>query len=308
MKRILLGDRGAVAIIVALSMVALAGFTAFVIDIGNSYSEKVKLNNAIDAAVLAGSQEYVINQANTMNVIEQLLNENGVDISQVSVTIAPVSGTTQTKISITGETTVNHWFAPIIGIENTDVHANAASLIGNIGSARNVKPFGIEDFEYTFGDLVTLKMGSDDAYQGNFGLLALGGTGTDILLDNTFDGYSEYLAIGDVINTEPGNVATIIPDIGDFIDTEPSTFDPLDPYSIDPGSIRLWTVPIVDYTGAAGRSDPIEVLGFAKVYVEAVYKDTGDMTITARFVEYYETGTIDPNAPDTGLYTSMLVE
>lgn len=54
-KKILSNHRGAVAIVVALSLVVLLGFGAFAIDFGNAYVVKNELQNAADAAALAGA-------------------------------------------------------------------------------------------------------------------------------------------------------------------------------------------------------------------------------------------------------------
>jgi hypothetical protein len=49
-------DRGAVAIVVALSLVLLMGFLALVVDVGNLFRVRGELQNAADAAALAGAQ------------------------------------------------------------------------------------------------------------------------------------------------------------------------------------------------------------------------------------------------------------
>lgn len=54
-RKILTNRRGAIAIVVALSMVVLLGFGAFAIDFGNAYVVKNELQNAADAAALAGA-------------------------------------------------------------------------------------------------------------------------------------------------------------------------------------------------------------------------------------------------------------
>lgn len=50
-------DRGAVLIIISVSMVALLGMAALAVDLGNAWSGDRRLNTATDAAVLAGAVE-----------------------------------------------------------------------------------------------------------------------------------------------------------------------------------------------------------------------------------------------------------
>lgn len=57
-KHSLLDDqKGAVAVILALLMAALAGFSALALDLGGVYLEKYALSNIVDSAALAGAQE-----------------------------------------------------------------------------------------------------------------------------------------------------------------------------------------------------------------------------------------------------------
>lgn len=63
-KQILTGRRGSVAIIVGLSMFVLLGFAAFAIDFGYSYVVTNELQNAADAAALAGAS--VLFRSNTL--------------------------------------------------------------------------------------------------------------------------------------------------------------------------------------------------------------------------------------------------
>ena len=59
MERLNLKDEsGATVVIVALFMVVLLGFAALAIDGGRLYLEKSELQKALDAAVLAGAQEF----------------------------------------------------------------------------------------------------------------------------------------------------------------------------------------------------------------------------------------------------------
>ncbi len=53
--QILTGQRGAVAILTAVLFMVFLGFAAFAIDLGHLYLVKSELQNAADAAALAGA-------------------------------------------------------------------------------------------------------------------------------------------------------------------------------------------------------------------------------------------------------------
>jgi Flp pilus assembly protein TadG len=56
-------DRGGIAVIVALLMVALLGFAAIAIDVGKLYSERAQLQNGSDSAALMVAQKCAKNLA-----------------------------------------------------------------------------------------------------------------------------------------------------------------------------------------------------------------------------------------------------
>src|SRR5437899_4642335 len=60
MKRILTDDRGASLMLVAVSMVALLGFSALAIDVGMLYGAKAQAQNAADSGALAGAGSLIL--------------------------------------------------------------------------------------------------------------------------------------------------------------------------------------------------------------------------------------------------------
>ena len=146
-----LDNKGSVAIILSIAIVVLFGFAAFVIDIGLVYSEKTRLSNAIDSAVLAAAMELPQNPINARVVANQYLQLNNVLPSEVIVSISSDNKT----IEIEGQRSVNHVFAPIIGIYNSDVNANTRAQIGPVKSIRGgIKPFAVESYNFVYGQLM----------------------------------------------------------------------------------------------------------------------------------------------------------
>lgn len=84
------GQRGAVAVMVAISMVVFIGFLGIVIDLGNLYIRKTELQNAADAAALAGAKRLdgtdtgITNAANDAKAMA-LLNASDFDKTAVAI-------------------------------------------------------------------------------------------------------------------------------------------------------------------------------------------------------------------------------
>jgi len=300
MKR--LNDKGSVSIIFCVAIVVLLGFAAYVIDIGLVYIEKTKLSNAIDSAVLAAAMELPQNPTNARVVANQYLQSNDV---QPSETVVSISADNKT-IEIDALRSVNHLFAPIIGISSSHVNSSSRAQIGPIKSIRGgIRPFAVERYAnnegFVYGQLVTLKVGAGNGYHGNYRAVALGGTGASVFKANSLYGYKGAISVGDYIDTETGNMAGATNAIENYINSEQSSFN-----NFSRNSIRLWTIPIVNTLEVDGRK-PVLVLGFAEFYVESMIKNSGESGINGRFVRFVTKGEIDMTLDDRGLYGVKLV-
>ena len=294
-----LDNKGNIAIILCLVFTLLLGFTAYVIDIGLVYLEKVKLSNAIDSAVLAASLELPTDTTKARNVAVEYLQKNNVDPSKVSITISDDKKSIQMK----GFKNINHIFAPIIGVNNSNINASTKAIIAPIKSIKGgIRPFAVEAFDFSYGDVVMLKEGAGDGYHGNYGEVSLGGTGANVFKSNALYGYSGIITVGDMIYTQTGNMAGAANAIKNYINSEYSSFN-----NFERNSIRLWTVPLVDSLTVDGRKDVL-VVGFGEFYVEEIVKDTGKIEIQGRFIRYVANGEVDMTLSDTGAYGAKLVK
>ncbi|GAP60556.1 hypothetical protein AHiyo1_41080 [Arthrobacter sp. Hiyo1] len=78
------GERGAVAVLVALLLVVLLGFAALAVDAGMLYSEKAQVQNGSDAAALAVAQKCAANTSDpncstTSQIAADVANKNAND-------------------------------------------------------------------------------------------------------------------------------------------------------------------------------------------------------------------------------------
>ncbi len=294
-----LNKKGNVAIIVCLIIGAMFGFTAYVVDIGLVYIEKTRLTDAIDSAVLAAALELPQNPTNARAVALEFLQKNNVDTSRAVIGISADNK----SIEIDDVSNVKHIFAPIIGINSSNVSFSSKAQIGPIKVVNGgIRPFAVVFYNFSYGQIVTLKEEAGDGESGNYGAVALGGSGANTFRANALYGYAGTLSVGDYVSTEPGNMAGAANSIKNYISSEQSNFS-----NFTRESIRLWTIPIIDSLDVNGRKEVL-IVGFAEFFVEDVVGISGKIEISGRFVKFVAKGEIDMTLKDTGLYGVKLVK
>lgn len=290
--------KGNAAIILVVAFTALLGFTALALDIGNVYINKVKLSNALDAAALSACLELPENPSKASIIAYEYLEKNGIDPSRTTISISD----NNKQVEIEGDLDVEYFFAKAIGLKGTKVYAKTRAVIGPVKSVKGgLRPFAVVAYDFSYGDRVTLKEDAGDGYHGNYGVVALGGFGANVFRINALYGYNGKISVGDLIDTEPGNMAGVVNDIRNYINSDPYTFQ-----NFNRDSRRLWTLPLVNTLEVDGRKKVL-VVGFAEFFVEDVQKKSGKAEITGRFIRYVRSGEIDFTLEDTGLYAAKLI-
>ena len=143
-------DRGATAVLVAISMVVLLGFTSFGVDGVTLWSDHQQLQNGADAGALAIAQtcaadpnncagNITVNSVTTSassysNSTAQTFAEDNKSNGDATHTVSGVSqlDTSQNQVTVTDSYTRNLWFAPVIGIKEAKVSASATAKWGTI--------------------------------------------------------------------------------------------------------------------------------------------------------------------------------
>jgi hypothetical protein len=209
---------------------------------------------------------------------------------------------------------VQLYFARALGMETARVGAKAGSKVGALRSLNGAVPLGIQKQNFVYGAQYYLKTspGTLGSYQGNFGGLALGGNGASTYRDNLQNGYDEELHIGDIIDTQPGNMSgPTTQGLRGRIDGDPDT----DFTTVSPDSDRVVKAPVIEYIGGNGGRTEVRVVGFAAFFLEGVGGSGRDNYVIGRFLRMVaasDTGGIDISGGDSGydygLYTYKLVE
>jgi Flp pilus assembly protein TadG len=138
-------ERGAVAVLVTLLLVPMLGFAALAVDIGAVYAERARLQVAADAAALAVAQDCARGACGDMQATADAL----VAANAGTATAAPpVLSTHPTSVTVTGSRPTEHWFAPVLGYDSTQVSASATVAWGAPGSGTAVLPLAFSWCEF----------------------------------------------------------------------------------------------------------------------------------------------------------------
>lgn len=156
-------QKGAVAIVAALSLPILIGFAGLALDLGHLYVEKTELQNATDACALAASREltcdpavgtcassFLINAENTGLTVARLnkadfqsafLNDAQISAGDIkfSTTFSPNSNyisrsaganpASKYVMCTTHQTGIVPWFMQVLGVANQTVSAQAVATL-----------------------------------------------------------------------------------------------------------------------------------------------------------------------------------
>lgn len=139
-------ERGATAVIVAVSMVAMLGFSALAVDVGALVSDQKQLQNGADAAALAIAQACSKDACgDTAADALSFAKANKFDgvIDQVQVT-----SPTETSVEVTITSTRQLWFAKVLGIGTGTITRKATAGWGTIGAAKTV-PLAVAECAFT---------------------------------------------------------------------------------------------------------------------------------------------------------------
>ena len=317
-------ERGAVAVITALLMVALLGMAAFVIDTGVVYVERRELQNGADAAALAVARACALGNCGApMTTAADLAASNAGDATSAvdSVVVNPVDQnvavTTSTR-EPDGSTEVPLHFAPVLGIDTAHVKATAvagwgppkrAVAVALAMSACDFVTATLDGAAFTplgppwptVPTQIVFHVGNGNAAplscnEGPAGQFLAGGFGW---LDNSL-GCNVALTPGAVATEQPGNA----PHNG----CEPE--DLLN---------QIVQIPIYDSIGGSGNNGTFNIKGFAAFYVtgfsfpgagwQNIACGASESCIEGHFTTFVfpQNSGIDPIAQDFGARAVALV-
>lgn len=145
------GERGAIAVLVALLLVVLLGFAALAVDAGMLYSERAQVQNGSDAAALALAQKCAANTSDpncstTSPIASDIANKNANDglnnIKSINLDL------TNRKITVTAgaqqaggtPNAVSLFFERVLGVNSTNVLTTSSVQWGSAVAGRTAFP------------------------------------------------------------------------------------------------------------------------------------------------------------------------
>jgi hypothetical protein len=168
-------QNGAVSVVVALSLIVLAGFGAFAVDLGYLKWKRGQMQAAADAAALAGAAALVAFGADTARIVSEAVTYGQANVlakdnpaAAVRDTDVKIDRTGQGYVEVTAGVTsdrgnpVNLFLGPVLGKNFADVSATARASIWCATGSHCMKPWAIPT-KFTWND----KADPNKKYNGN---------------------------------------------------------------------------------------------------------------------------------------------
>lgn len=329
MLRKLLGEeKGSAMILVTFSMIVLIGMAALVVDGGLEYVHKSQLQNAVDAAALAGSQGLTKDSTGVIasSIALTYLGKNGVTPPDTNKIVPSESnGSSCTKITVSATRKYYWGLAKIFNIKDADgklvnsnnITATAAAQLQTITSMGGLAPIGALDSECQFNGLeVTLKCSSQTDIPTTTGKKWRGW----IRLDGKQGaGYAEVIEDGSITPVEVGQYWDTQTGVVNAKPIRDAIMERVNGCHHSPsctassyveGCPRIIYLPVVE-TDADGKavfndSSQVKIAGFAAFILTDYYED---QFIKGYFIYDVAPGDVNTgSASNFGVYTTKLVQ
>lgn len=273
-------ERGSIVIILALAFTVLTGLAALVTDVGILYAKHAHLQNAVDAAALAGVQELPGDPGMAQTVAEEYARKNGVEMVDVSFSA------NDSQISVRSEENVPAYLAVIWGVHSTAIGAEAKAMMVAPTSLKGVVPLSIEEQSLEYGMEYRLKEGGGDGEHGWYGPLQLSGSGAERYEADLENGYQGVVSVGQVLSVEHGNISGKTAKAVAYRMAEDER-EPRNTFGdYDPDAPEIVYIPVVRILSGHGDSvQEVEVMGFAAFFLEGVEGMGKESVITGRFIQ-----------------------
>ncbi len=298
------GESGQAFVLMALSLVVIMGMAALVVDVGNWYHTKRRLQATADAAALAGAQLLPTDSVGAQAMALSYANKNGGDVAggDIAVTSTAVADDT---IGVRARKTDAGVFGSVLGIASADISARAKARVGPPLKARYVAPMVVfcdhplihncnGDSTPDFGSDTTMDYNPMGA-PGAFGMLNLdGGNGTPGSSDEAnwiLHGFNKYLGLGDY-RSDPG--------------AKFSSSNIQDALEARKGSVLLF--PVYRQLDGQGQNASYEIIGWIGFHLTSYEVHGNNSTLHGYFTEFIAQGILSEGGGDGGPSSSFGVK
>ncbi|HBT20209.1 MAG TPA: hypothetical protein DEA47_02390 [Peptococcaceae bacterium] len=305
-RKLISEEKGSAVVVLALAMVALIGFAALVIDVGLLFAERTKMLAAADASAMAGVQDIFSSEQKAEVSAEEYIEKNGFASSYFEIN----ADAEERTVAVKGKKLVSLFFARIFDEEAAFVSAEAKARAEGLVKASGVVPLGIEEQPLVKGQLYTLKIAAPPTVRGGtFGALSLGGTGADRYRENLKYGYDKPISVGDIIDTETGNMANPTRTAVEYRMQSCNHVPQCTHEHYERGCPRIVIVPVYEpYLIEGQQLKKVVVKGFAAFLLDGQTKVGTDCYIRGYFIDYVFKGETDDTQGDYGAYGVKLIQ
>jgi hypothetical protein len=301
---LLAGERGAVAVIVALVATVLFGFAGLAVDLGHLWESRRHLITATDAAALAAAQGYGMGDNGCGTFDDDYVDLNYADAAVTGCTATGLR-TSRGSVTVSAEAPVDFNFAGVIGVSDPEVSSSSTAGWFIPSGMPWLRPFALcKDHPAVkawiaspWGESAPVRVeysknANDDCgdASGNWGVLDFdgGNNATGDTREWSEHGYREVVHVGDDVPGDPGAFSQ-------------SVSNALDALINGDGAI---TIPLFDTVTYGGSSTWFHIYGFisAEVISYQANGTPGDRYLEIRFRRLVVTGECCAAAPDTGTF------
>jgi len=289
-------ERGQAFVLAAVAMVMCMGMAALVLDVGNWFRDKRRLQGAVDAAALAGAQSLPDDASGAQSQALSYANKNGGDVAGANIVITSQYQTNDT-ITVTGQRNDPGIFSRVIAIPGADITAKAAARVGPPAQALHVAPMVVYcghsliqncNNNHTPQFNVPTTMDYDPmGAPGAFGMLNLDGENGTIGSSTESawitDGFDKYLGLGKY-KSDPG-----------------AKFSSNNVQSALDG--RIGTVllfPVFQTLTGTGQNAQYDIIGWIGFYLQSYDVHGNSATLHGYFTQYIATGILSKHSPGSG--------
>jgi Flp pilus assembly protein TadG len=289
-------ERGQAFVLTALAMVMCCGMAALVLDVGNWFHDKRRLQSTSDAAALAGVQQLPENPSGAKAMALSYANKNGGDVAGANIVISTKWQANDT-IAVKAQRTSAGIFSKVIGVESADIGAKAKARVGPPAQALHVAPMVVHcnhpliqncnnNHTPTFNVTTHLDFDAMGA-PGAFGMLNLqGGNGTIGASEEAAwisKGFDKYLKLGKY-RSDPG------------AKFESSNVQGALTSRI--GTVLLF--PVFKTLTGNGQNAEYDIIGWIGFYLTGFHIHGHTATLDGYFTTYIAQGILAQSAPGSG--------
>ena len=289
-------ERGQAFVLAAVSMVMCLGMAALVLDVGNWFRDKRRLQGTVDAAALAGAQQLPDDSAGAQSQALSYANKNGGDVAGANIVITSQYQANDT-ISVSGQRNDPGIFSKVIAIPGANITAKATARVGPPTQALHVAPMVVfcghsliqncnNNHTPQFNIPTTMDYDPMGA-PGAFGMLDLDGESGAIGSSTEGawirDGFDKYLGLGKY-KSDPG-----------------AKFGSQNVQGALDGRIgTILLFPVFKTLDGTGSNAEYDIIGWIGFYLQSYDVHGNNATLHGYFTTYIARGILSQHSPGSG--------